>query len=347
MMESAPRVAIIVLNWNGWRDTVECLDSLYQIQYPAYDVIVADNGSEDGSVERIREYAEGTLPAVSPLFNCTSANKPLCLIRYTREEAEAGGGKESRLADAPPDRRLILIENGGNFGFPEGNNIAIRYAMKALDPEYILLLNNDTIVDPAFLDDLVKTAESDRRIGFIGPKIYYYDYHGRTDIISFAGGRIQMAKGRSFHIGDTEPDRGQYDTAAITDYVEGSCLLVRREVLSRIGLMDPAYFLYWEEMDWIFRGAREGFTAVYCPTSRIWHKVSASSCSANTIYYMTRNRFLFMRKNSSPPYMASFLLYTLGINLWATLTYYFVFQRDPKKARSLIRGTLDGLRLLV
>lgn len=124
-------VAIIILNWNGWKDTIECLKSLNNLNYKNYEVIVVDNGSTDNSVEKIKEYIE---------------NKP----------------------------KFKLIANEKNLGFAGGNNIGIRYALNN-EFEYILLLNNDTVVDENFLKPMVELLESSDDIGFVGPKTYFYD----------------------------------------------------------------------------------------------------------------------------------------------------------------------------
>jgi len=163
-----PKVSIIILNWNGWEDTIECLESLYQITYPNYDVIVVDNGSEDESIEKIKEYAEGNIEVESKFFEYSDRDKPIKIIEYKREEAEAGGGKEEDIADLPSNKRMIITKNEKNYGFAEGNNIGMRYALKALNPEYVLLLNNDTVVDKEFLGELVKVWESDEKIGIVG-----------------------------------------------------------------------------------------------------------------------------------------------------------------------------------
>jgi len=88
----------------------------------------------------------------------------------------------------------VIIKNEKNYGFAEGNNIGIRYAMKAFNPEYVLLLNNDTVVDPRFLSELIKVGESDEKIGILGSKIYYYNYNGRDDVIWFLGGKINWLR---------------------------------------------------------------------------------------------------------------------------------------------------------
>ena len=100
---------------------------------------------------------------------------------------EAGGGKEKGIADLPSNKKMIIIKNEKNYGFAEGNNIAMRYTLKALNPDYVLLLNNDTVVDREFLGELVKVAENNDKIGIVGPKTYYYDYNGKNNLrrISF------------------------------------------------------------------------------------------------------------------------------------------------------------------
>ena len=166
-----PKVSIITLNWNGWKDTIECLESLYQITYPNYDIIVVDNGSKDESTAKLEIYCEGEIKVESKFFEYSGENKPIKIIGYTREEAEAGGGKENEVAGLPSNRKLILIKNEKNYGFAEGNNSGMRYALKALNPEYVLLLNNDTVVDKEFLGVLVKAGMSYERIGICGAKL--------------------------------------------------------------------------------------------------------------------------------------------------------------------------------
>lgn len=339
-----PRVSIIILNWNGWKDTLECLESLYQIDYPNYDVILVDNGSEDDSIRKIKDYAEGKIKVESKFFEYSSENKPIKIIEYTREGAEAGGGKEQEITHLSPNERLILIKNERNYGFAEGSNIGMRYALKALKPDYILLLNNDTVVDRQFLEELVKVAEGDPDIGFAGPKVYYYDFNGRKDVINFAGGRLNMWTGQSYHIGVNEVDEGQYDEIKEVDYVEGSAFLVREELLDRVGLLDRDYFAFWEENDLCMRGLKGGYKSVYVPNSRIWHKVSSSSSNIK-VYYLTVNRFRFMKKYATKLQLLSFLLYFFGFQFWLTAGVFAIYRKDIKSLISFFRGVAGGMAL--
>jgi GT2 family glycosyltransferase len=235
-----------------------------------------------------------------------------------------------------------FVANDRNLGFAEGNNVGIRIAL-ARGADYVLLLNNDTIVDPKIVQCLVDAAEKDERIGFAGPKVYFYDYKGRKDVISFAGGLIDYRKGKVIHVGEKEIDAGQHEVVRDYDYAEGSCLLIRAEMLKKIGLLDPAYFLYWEEIDLCVRGKAAGYRSVYVPGTMIWHKVGASSQGYGNIYYMARNRFWFMQKYASREQYRSFLLYFLGYDLWENARF-FLFRRKLSRVRDLFRGLADGLK---
>lgn len=338
-----PIVSIIILNWNGWRDTIECLESLFRISYPSYEVILLDNASKDDSLQNIKDYLAGRRTDIcSDFFEYSPANKPISILEYTNEEAEAGGGREEEIEDLPSNERLVLIKNDKNYGFAEGNNIGTRYAMKAYDPEYILLLNNDTTVDRDFLSELVSAADADEKIGFAGPKIYYYDYQGRKDVISVAGIDLYLRRGSFRRIGAQEEDRGQYDELRTVDYLEGSCLLIKRRVLKEIGLLDSDYFAYWEETDLCLRGAKAGYRSIYVPKSKIWHKVSSSSIGLNKLYYMTRNRLWFIRDNAPAEDLAHFLMYFFAYQFWLDSGAY-VRRRDFARLKTFLAAVRDGM----
>ncbi|MCE8424420.1 MAG: glycosyltransferase family 2 protein [Candidatus Methanoperedens sp.] len=292
-----PKIAIILLNWNGKEDTIECLESLKQITYTNYEILLVDNGSTDRSVEYFRkQYPE-----------------------------------------------IELIENEINLGYAEGNNVGIRVAIEK-GADYVLLLNNDTVVDPEFLSELVKVGDSDRKIGFAGPKIYYYNYNGRKDVINFAGGKLDMWRGISQHLGLNEIDIGQYNEIKEVDYIEGSCLLMRKEMLTKIGLLDRSFFSYWEDNDWCRRGYAAGFKSVYVPAARIWHKTSASNIGTAKLYYLTRNRMWFMKKNATQTQYIVFLINFFGYEFWYICGVLMLYYRDLKKMVSFFNGVIDGLK---
>lgn len=344
MEVDTPRVSIVILNWNGWKDTIECLESLYRIQYPNYDVIVIDNGSMDGSVESILKYAEGDLAVDSKFFKFSTDSKPIKTWKCTKDDADQGNKPGENIIALPSNKRMIIIENDKNYGFAEGCNIGIRYAFAVLEPEYVLLLNNDTVVKNDFLDELVKGFSCDNKAGFAGPIVYYYDYDGRTDIISTAGAEITMCKGSINLIGHGDADQGQYNTIRAVDYIEGSCLFIKSAVLEKIGLLDPSYFVYWEETDLCTRGLEVGYTCMCVPTAKIWHKISASlSLASRTyVYYTTRNRLWFMRTHATREELYSFLAYFF-IRQFPVNIGVYLCHKDSERLSAFLQGVLHGL----
>lgn len=291
-----PHVSIIIINWNGWKDTIECLESVFQIDYPNFNVIVVDNASEDDSLDKIREYCSGHLEVKSPFFDYKSNNKPILLFEYDEEVSDKNDKKEPPNSHNFDKNQLILIKNDENYGFPGGNNVGMRFALKNINPDYILLLNNDTVVDNHFLSELVESGEVHDNIGILGPKIYFYD---EPNTIWSAGCKISWKLSRGIQIGSNDLDKGQYDEKREVEYVSGSAFLIKTEVIQKIGLMDEKYFLYFEESDWTLRANQVGYKSLYVPMANIWHKVSRSGGGISKpvgLYYITRNRWIFMKK---------------------------------------------------
>jgi len=134
---TSPKVSIVVLNWNAWQDSIECLESLYQINYPNYEIILVDNGSTDKSLQKIREYAKGALKVNSAFFSYNPRDKPITIAECTKEESESSVSREGRFRSTK--KQLIIIKNDQNYGYAEGNNIGIRLAL-ARESNYVLLL---------------------------------------------------------------------------------------------------------------------------------------------------------------------------------------------------------------
>lgn len=333
-----PNVSIIILNWNGWKDTVECLESLYQIEYVNYEVIVIDNHSEDNSIEKIKEYCNGNLNVKSEFFQYKQNNKPIKVFEYSEDELK---DPIDEFKEIRSDKKIILIKNDSNYGFAEGNNIGIRFALKNLDSKYILLLNNDTVVNKYFLEEMIKASKSPN-IGVVGPKIYYYDYNGKKDVTNFEGGKISFLKGEVAHISNKK----NVKNPQAVDYIEGSCFLIRKDVIKTVGLLDDEYFLYWEETDWCTRINKAGYKLLYVPQAKIWHKVPLSTSKTN-LYYMTKNRFLFIKKNSEKLQILSSLMYFFFFKFWFKLFAYIFYYKKPGMIVYFLRGTKDGLILLI
>jgi GT2 family glycosyltransferase len=336
-----PKIAIIILNWNGWKDTIECLESLYQITYENYIIFLMDNASTDDSIFKIAEYCEGNIPIESPFFTYSTQNKPVALFLSNRAELD-GTKSLNRMLEAPAQTKLLLIKNERNYGFAEANNIGIRYALETQDPDYFLLLNNDTVVDKQFLTELVGVAESDRSIGIVGPKTYYYYEPNK---IQLAWNAFDFNTGRVIHTGAGDIDKGQYDAIKQTGYVPGSCLLVKKEVVKEVGLLDSRFFTYWEETDFCTRAKKAGYKCIYCWQAKIWHKISSSS-KDNVLphYYGTRNMFWFMQKHATKRQYVSFLLYFAGYQFWFAIASLIIKQADRHSFFLFLKGTLDGIK---
>jgi GT2 family glycosyltransferase len=249
-MTSKPKVAIIILNWNGKKDTLACLHSVAAIDYLYATVVVVDNGSSDGSAEAIRSQ----FPSV------------------------------------------ILIENSENLGFAEGNNVGIRFALQT-DAELILLLNNDTIVDPQILNAFTTTFATYPQAGILGAKIYLYD---QMDTLDHWGGMWNPSTAQFDLIGLRQKEESAESLPQLLDYVCGAALIARRSVFEQIGLLEPQFFLIWEESDFCFRARRAGFATMTCPKACIYHKVSASFVGKpHSTYFWWRNRLLWIERNCS------------------------------------------------
>lgn len=331
-----PSVAIIILNWNGWSDTVECIESVFQINYPNFNVLLVDNNSSDDSIEKIKDYAEGKIKVRSKFFNYNPDNKPIEIATYDKQEFEDK-------KDLTNLKQLILIKNEINHGFAEGNNIGIKFALKNFNPDYILLLNNDTVVDKEFLKYLVIKGEKNEKTGLLGPKIYYYD---NPNIIWCIGGKIDWKFARGLHIGNNTADNGQYDELKNFDYISGSSLLIKRKVIEDIGLLDKRFFLYFEETDLALRATEKGYENLYVPNAKIWHKVSKSGGGMSKsigLYYITRNRWLFMKKWAKK---SDYLIFAIFQILAAIILPIILCLQYKNKKLFLVyyKGLKDGLK---
>ncbi len=329
-----PEVSIIILNWNGWKDTVECLESLYQNKYDNYSVILVDNDSDDNSLQKIKGYCNGEMKISSELVKYQISNKPINIVEINQDELD----KKIKVTG----KNLILIKNEQNQGFAKGNNTGIRFALKNFNPDYFLLLNNDTVQDPKFLIELIKAVESNEKFGFAGPKTYLYD---DKDIIQAAGGgNIDFLRGESREAAFMEKDTGKFDKNSQLDYVGGSCLLVKKEVIENIGLLDEAYFMYWEDVDWCFTGREAGYKSIYSFKSKIWHKYGTSSQNYFKTYYHNRNRIYFMKKHAPENLYQKFMSHYLP-EILKESGYQLIYERNWKLFKSLIKGTIDGLKM--
>src|SRR5438132_4827537 len=194
------------------------------------------------------------------------------------------------------DPRIRMIGNQQNLGIAEGNNQGIRAAIEA-GCDAVLLINNDTEFEPLLLDKLL-TGMRQHGCDMIAPKILYYDNQQK---IWSAGGGFNPLKGYAgFHYGVNQIDHGQFDEPREVEHAPACCLLVRKEVFARIGLMDDRYFVYLDDTDFCFRSKRAGLVVVYLPSATLLHKASSLTGGQGSdfcVRYLTRNQIYFMLKH--------------------------------------------------
>ena len=270
----SPKVFIIVLHYQNWNDTNECLASLKKVDYDNFETIVIDNDKE-------------------------------------------------------------------NKGFAGGNNLGIKQATEK-GTDYILLLNNDTVVEPDFLRKLIEAGEREERIGILGPVIYEYG----SDKIHFAGGKVNWLYTKGIHIQNTKypglAKRSGAGKIQDTDYITGACLLIKRKVIEKIGSMDEDYFVYCEDVDWCLKAHRNGFSCLVVPDARISHKVSsiAKIASFSYIYYHTRNGLLLAKRNA--PVLIKILAYLNSFFVYGKqIIKLIIFPQKRLWARAIMKGIED------
>lgn len=340
-----PRISIIILNWNGPEDTIECLESVYKINYPNYDIIVVDNGSKDDSIKKFKEYFKGEIKIESNFFDFSDENKPITMFEYLETDFKRFDDDYARFNSLNPNNRAILIKNLDNKGYAEGNNVGIRFVSKYLNSDYTLILNNDVVVDPEFLNELTIAAESEPDIGILGPASLNYF---KPDNVYSMGAKV------NFWIGSWKPlETGKYSnerakTIIDVDFVGGAAFMIKNEVLNKIGLFYSPYFANWEETDYCMKAKKNGFRVISVPNSKIWHKVSSSISLTNPdrIYWILRNNIIFMRRNAKLKYFPSFLLFYLFLRVPSFIYWGFrgnSIQNSFKLIRLITKAIKEGL----
>ena len=268
------KVAIITVNYNNSKDTLEFLESLEKLDTKGLEVktVVVDNGSEEEDANKILKQLTRESTGLSPVQN---------------------------------DEGTDFLQTGGNFGFSGGYNRGMEYAL-AWGAQYLLIINNDTLInDSDLLHQLIKTADSDEKIGIVIPKIYFapgYEFHkdrykkeDQGKVIWYAGGSFDWDNIGSKHRGIDEVDEGKYDSIEQVDFATGCCLLIKREVIEQVGNFDQKLFAYFEDNDFSERAKKAGFKKFYNGKTSIYHKVSQTTGLGSPLadYFGTRNRLIF------------------------------------------------------
>jgi len=285
LIPSKPLVSIIIVYYKTPVDTLELLESIKKLTYPAVEIIIVDNSNDQTFHQKIKQ-------------------------------------------DFP---FVILVLSKSNVGFAGGNNLGIEKATG----EYLLFLNSDTLVFPNSLEPMVEFLITHPEVGMASPKVLFPD--GVT--IQYAGARaISEMTGRGKRIGLLEKDRGQYDYCKATDLGHGAALIVPKKIIREVGYWPTVYFLYYEEHDWCEQVKSAGYSIYYLGNSSIIHKEAMSTGGSQSplkVYYMTRNRLLFMRRNSK------------GIKLIMGIVFYFLLAVPKDFIKYLIHGQFNLIRSFV
>ncbi|PZX58112.1 glycosyltransferase family 2 protein [Algoriphagus chordae] len=296
-----PSVAIILVNWNGYAFTADCLLSLRLLEFPDYKVIVVDNGSH---------IAEG-----------------------------------KKLKTEFPE--IDLIENDSNLGFSAGNNVGIR---KALEDGYshVMLLNNDTLVAPDFLAQMMLKFQGKPRLGVVQPLIFFL--HDRTKIWS-AGGKWNHLWCRAITLGDRKFKEEYQAQDQELDWATGCCMLISRDALLEVGLLNASYFAYFEDVEWSLRFRAKAYTIELATQAMIYHEAGASSkkkhsegtLSPRVFYFHVRNQFYLIRAQSTG--LSRLIASSYHLTRFVLWMGYFCLRGRFQKLKAVSRGIKDGWTL--
>lgn len=268
--------------------------------------------------------------------------RSICALRYPRFEVivvdngSKDGSIEMLAKDYPNVQR---IENRVNLGFATGNNQGVRLALQNGN-DYVLILNNDTLVNANCLASLVERAESDPQIAAVSPKIYFAQ---PADRVWFAGGTFSYWKGRNALIGYRQSDSPSWNTPREIDFVSGCALLVSRKAWQSVGGFDDLLFRSCEDVDWSLRARKAGYTLSYEPRAIIWHRESfdilRNEGQAGQMYFYTRNPLFLMWNQGSWWHWLTFFPYHIALSIKRAL--HAARRRDWKSIIRIAQGIRD------
>ena len=252
-----PFVSVVFPNFNGGHFVIKVIESILNLNYPTQRIEIII--VDNGSSDNSLE---------------TIKNKCISYV---------------------VSKKVKLIELDSNVGAPAAYNIGIKNADENCD--YILKIDNDLILDKNALAELIKSGESDVKIGIVGGKVFYFSEKERLHLI---GSKLRPFYGGGIGIGKYKLDSNKYNKDLELDAVNGCMMLVKRSLINKIGLMDEKYFLYFDDLDWSLRAIRKGFKSVYCHKAKAFHNTSQPHKrfqSKNWLYFAVYNSFYFMKKN--------------------------------------------------
>jgi GT2 family glycosyltransferase len=262
---AAPKVYVLLVSWNGWQHTLECLESLFRSDFRNFEVVVIDNASPDGSADRIQAWAGGeqlSIAAANPdmaRYSAPPVPKRIPFSRFSLDQAEPS----AELSQSAP--RLILSDAGSNLGFGGGNNAALEYISHRGDGTYIWLLNNDTVVAPDAMSQMVDTAER-TAAGIVGSVVRYY----------FQPEKVQAFGGGHFSSLTASARLSSSSRSRPVNFIFGASFFIRKSTYVTLGGFDERIFMYFEEVDYCIR-ARQQRTPMAVSQAQVFHKSGVST----------------------------------------------------------------------
>ncbi len=287
---------IIILNWNNWEDTIECLQSINNAKIIDSSILIIDNGSTDNSLNQLYDYCKSTTNNKKFKFNQIIYFKKGKFIFNQKINSKSF--------------QINILSNDDNYGYAGGHNIAFKFLAKFFTFENYLILNNDTVVDNKYFTELTFVANKFPDYGIIGSRIV--DYYN-SNIIQSIGGTINMWTGRRHHFGtkfyETQLKR---KFVVKVDFVSGASLLIKSDIIKNIGGFDEDYFLYVEDIDLCYRALMSGYSIYSALNSLVKHKISNTSrknkIQSRVIEYTIRNDIIFMKKHAKRLQFITFLI---------------------------------------
>lgn len=332
----SPRVAVCIVNWNGWRDTIECLKAVRQLDYSNYLTVVVDNGSADGSPEKIKEWAEKNLGSNQVIAD------------YGRDAALNGGEEQMEIAltQTSSAARLVLIRNESNVGFTGGNNVGIHYGLHCGEPaDYVFLLNNDASPNADCLSLLV-AADQETKAGIVGAVVKTGD--GREVEFAKSGPPLALFFAPIIKAYVPLPEEGT--PIWESGYVNGAAMLIRNDVLRSVyrlgrGYLDDRLFLYWDELAFCHSARKMGHRCMVVRDATVRHQGGKSSGGfSNPIYYYYSGRNRILLASEFLPFWWRIVFHSIHAPMRLVSALNNLRAGRRKSAQAILLGLVDGYR---